>query len=98
MELLVFFRNQSSWLLLDSDLIWIKNHFFWKEFKSKIVEIESFIDKLSYLNDDFWNIAEKLIPQEWSDKSNYFIDIKDHFIKIVQNKDVFKKEIERILA
>ncbi len=97
MEVLVFFRNQSPWLL-DTELIWIKNHFFWKEFKSRIIEIESFIDKLSCLSDDFWNKAEKLIPQEWSDKSDYFIGIKDHFIKIVQNKDVFKEEIERILA
>lgn len=94
---LPFLKTEDSWLIKDSDLTWIKKHFFYNDFKGNILQYIDFINDFSKLDDNFWDKAKDLIPEEWNSQQ-YFNEIKEHISKIILNMDKYKSELVRILV
>lgn len=92
----LFYNNPTPWILRPQDDKWIKNHFFYKSLKGNEHNFDDFVDKLSTLDENFWNKLYQLIPDEWN--GSYVDQIKNDLSLLVQNKTEFKAELKRILS
>lgn len=62
---------------------------------SAIIDFSNFVAKFSALNPTFWQKVSSLVPADW--QTTQLDEIRAHIETIVQNKDVFKTELNRIL-
>ena len=92
----LFYNNPTPWKLRPQDDFWIKNHYFYKSLLGKEHNFDDFVDKLSTLDEIFWNKLCQLIPDEW--RGNHVDQIKNNLSLLVQNKTEFKAELKRILS
>ncbi|MGE7777253.1 HipA family kinase [Chitinophaga sp. NPDC101104] len=81
----------------ESDRKWINNHCLLKLISGKGYDFESFETKLESIDEDFWNKAWELIPNEWRDGDN-FIKIKDYISATITNKKEFTEELKLIMS
>lgn len=95
-QILSFARNPQPWLIPLAEMDWISRNYCFTQLKGKPFDFSSFVTRLEGLNENFWTIADKLIPSEWK-TSNYLV-IKDHINSIVANSQVFIQELNRILS
>jgi len=79
----------------ESEMDWIKNHYFYEYLKGNERDFNDFVDKFADINENFWATAEKLIPEEWM--GDHFTKIKNTLNAFILNKENFKKELKRIL-
>ncbi len=91
LEILPFLKQNKNW---------IKVHIFYAHF-SKIPQIdwnnyvEKFIQKITTIDEDFWNFAENNIPKEWQNVVD-MNRIKTHLNKKIQDISVFEQELKNI--
>ncbi len=87
--------NASPWIITDLDVNWISEHYCYPIFHGEILDLHNFRDKLALINNGFWNKLEAAIPAGWVHDS--FGRIKNQLDQIVQHRDIFVDEINRIL-
>lgn len=93
---ILFFQNDEPWLIKDSDINWIKDHYFYDRIKGKFQDFTHFVDKFSVLNDHFWERCYQHIPNEWKERCE-LEKIRMIIDKLVLHKEDFKQELKRIL-
>jgi len=94
----VFLRtNKEPWDFNSEDLTWVNIHCLLRRLKGKVYELDYFSEKMTNLNNDFWNKAEELIPDEWFDRE-IFDSIKTHVNSIVEHRQDFITNIKSLLA
>ncbi|QTE36102.1 hypothetical protein J3L18_23660 [Mucilaginibacter gossypii] len=92
---LPFMRNQEPWLIRESDMQWVSQNFCFNRLKGKQFDFSRFQNKLSLIDNTFWNKIETIIPAEWL--SNQVTDIKAYLNSLIANADLFSNELNRIL-
>lgn len=93
--LLPFLRNKEPWIIKAEEMEWIKDNYCYNILKGKDIDFSTFVAKFSVLNMQFWQKVSSLVPIDW--QTNQLNEIQAHVEAIVQNKDVFKTELNRIL-
>jgi len=89
-------KNPNPWLINESDLGWIKNHYFYPILKGNEHNFEQFVYKFSMLDDNFWNKLQNIIPDSW--KSDHLDKIKSNLNSLISNKDSFKEQLIKLLS
>jgi hypothetical protein len=92
---LPFMRNKKPWLMTTQEMEWIKDNYCYAILQGKDIDFSNFVAKLSVLTPAFWQKAFSLVPSEW--QTDQLNEIQVHVEMILQNKDVFKTELNRIL-
>lgn len=90
------FKNPKPWTFRDSDLSWIKDHIFYQIVKGKPYDFESFSNRLVLLSTGFWQKAWDILPTDWQTDS--FNVIKSQLELIVQNRETYIKELQKIMS
>jgi hypothetical protein len=89
-------KNPTPWIISESDLGWIKNHYFFPILKGNEHSFDEFVDKLEVLNDNFWNKLQQIIPKAWI--TDHFDKIKSNLTSLVLHKEEFKEQLNKILS
>jgi hypothetical protein len=89
------YKNKTPWEFRPQDMDWIKSHVFFPYLKNKFPDFSILINKFERLDDNFWNKAFSLIPDEW--KTDEFEEIKSHSQAIIANKDTFLQSLKNVL-
>ncbi len=89
------FKNKTPWEFRPQDKEWIKNHFLYPYLKNKFPDFSILINKLTRIDDVFWNKAFSLIPQDWN--TQQLIEIKGYTESLIIHKDLFLQELKNIL-
>jgi hypothetical protein len=89
------YKNKTPWEFRPQDQDWIKSHVFFPYLKNKFPDFSILVNKLIRLDDNFWNKAFSLIPDEW--KTNELEEIKSHSKAIITNKDAFLQSLKNVL-
>jgi hypothetical protein len=63
--------------------------------KNKFPDFSILVNKLTRLDDIFWDKAFSLIPDEW--KTDEFEEIKSHSQAIITHKDTFLQSLKNVL-
>jgi hypothetical protein len=92
---LPFARNPSPWLILPEDVDWLQWNFCYQRFKGNSYDFSNFVSRLDVLNEEFWVRAWELIPAKW--RNLEFKVIKDYLTKVVNHKNEFASELNRVL-
>lgn len=92
---LPFLRNQQPWLIRQSDQNWINNNFCFNMIKGNQFDFATFTDKLTVINNPFWDKIETIMPAEWL--SEQFYTIKAYLTTLINEADLFSSELNRIL-
>ena len=93
--LLPFLRNKEPWLMKAQEMEWIRENYCYGVLHGKDIDFSNFVAKFSALNPTFWQKVSSLVPADW--QTTQLDEIRAHVETIVQNKDVFKTELNRIL-
>ena len=88
-------KNRTPWEFRPQDKDWVKNHVFFPYLKNKFPDFSILVNKLTQLDDNFWDKALSLIPHEW--KTDELEEIKSHSQAIIANKDNFLQSLKNIL-
>ena len=75
---------------------WIDNLVLLSKVKGLDYNFDDFAERMSCLNEHFWNRAESLLPHTWKHES--FNKIKSGMIGFIDNRDEFINELKRILS
>jgi len=94
-QVLSFARNPNPWLISQNDMEWLSNNFCYHYLKGINVDFSNFAARLSVINDVFWEKAIDTIPQEW--QNDHINTIRIHVTKIVENREQFALELNRVL-
>lgn len=89
------YKNKTPWEFRPQDMDWIKSHVFFPYLKNKFPDFSILVNKLTRLDDNFWNKAFSLIPDEW--KTDELEEIKSHSQVIIANKDSFLQSLKNVL-
>jgi len=87
--------NGDPWLFTDADRSMIENHLFFPYLRGQNFPFGDIFQRFATLDQQFWQRAEELIPDEWLDAN--FNKISDRSSMIVNNLQIFETEISRIL-
>jgi len=88
-------KNPTPWIIGESDMIWIKNHFFYSTLKGNEHNFITFVEGLYVLDDNFWEKANSLIPNEW--KTGQISKIRQNLMDLINNREIFLNEINRLI-
>ena len=94
-QLLPFARNTSPWLIPSDDMKWLSRNFCFQQLKGNSYDFSNFIARLPVLNEEFWEKAEQVIPEEW--ENEHFDIIKGYITTIVEHRNQFAIELNRVL-
>jgi hypothetical protein len=89
------YKNKTPWEFRPQDIDWIRNHLFFPYLKNKFPDFSILVNKLSQLDDRFWQKAFSLIPNEW--KTDELEEIKTHSQAIIAHKDLFLQSLKNVL-
>ena len=89
------YQNKTPWEFRPQDKDWIKSHVFFPYLKNKFPDFSILVNKLTRLDDNFWNKAFTLIPNEY--KTEELEEIKQHSQAIIANKDNFLQSLKNVL-
>ena len=90
------FTNPKPWEIRQTDLEWINKHCLLPKIKGKGFYFGEFSQRFDNLDENFWETARTLIPDEWL--SDQFDRIKQHFSAICNNKDAFILELKKLMS
>lgn len=90
------FKNLTPWIFTDYDKKWMEKHFFYNYLKNHFPDFETFINKLERIDDNFWKCVFNHIPEEW--KTEQLTIIKDTLNSLIENKDVFLQELNKLVS
>jgi hypothetical protein len=90
------FKNPRPWEITARDMEWINNHCLLSKIKGNNFNFDTFSKRLDNLDENFWNTAWNIIPDEW--RSDHFNLIKNHFSAISENKDAFILELKKLMS
>ena len=90
------FSPINIWEMSEGDKKWIQNHILQGLIKGKSYNFEEFVDNCTKLDDDFWNKALLLTPNDW--KTDHFYTIKDRINSFISYRNEFIKELKIITA
>jgi hypothetical protein len=90
------FPNPKPWEPRPTDLEWINRHCLLPKIRGKVFDFKEFSDRFDNLDENFWETARRLIPQEWL--SDQFDRVKQHFFAICNNRDTFIMELKKIMS
>jgi len=92
---LLFYKNDTPWILTDNDKNLFRQHLFYDFLHGKEFVSDDFIDKFKLLDKQFWERVKYLIPSPLVvDK---FDVIEKHLINRISNFDLFVKDLKRFL-
>ena len=94
-QILPFARNPDPWLILPADMDWLTRNFCYQQLRGNNYNFSNFTGRLSVLGDGFWKKAKAVIPPEW--KNENFDIIKDYLTKVVEHRNQFATELNRVL-
>jgi hypothetical protein len=94
-QVLPFARNPNPWLISQEDMAWLSNNFCYHHLKGNNVDFSNFAARLSVINDIFWAKAIDIIPKEW--QNEHINTIRSYLTKIIDNKEQFASELNRVL-
>jgi hypothetical protein len=89
-------KNPTPWIITDSEESWIRSHYFYPYLQKSEHNFNTFVDKLSIINDYFWERLLLVIPHEW--RGGHIERIRDNLSLLVINREHFLNEIRRILS
>ena len=89
------YKNKTPCEFRPQDMDWIKSHVFFPYLKNKFPDFSILVNKLTRLDDNFWNKAFSLIPDEW--KTDELEEIKSHCQAIIAHKDAFLQSLKNVL-
>lgn len=92
---LPFLRNPEPWIIREQDLIWIRDNFCFNRIKGKQFDFSAFQQKLTGIDNTFWNKIETILPVDWL--TPQVGDIKGYLDRLINNADLFANELNRIL-
>lgn len=93
--LLSFLRNKEPWYIKDQEMEWIRQNYCYEVLRGMDIDFSIFVARYSALNPIFWQKVASLVPPDW--QTSQLTEIQAHVETIVQNADVFKSELNRIL-
>jgi hypothetical protein len=91
-----FIKAPDPWIIKEKDLAWINLHCLLPKIKGKDYDFDEFSQRLDTLDENFWNTARQLIPEDWL--SDQFELIKNYFTAIFQNKAAFILELKKLMS
>lgn len=86
------FLPAKLWEMQVRDKNWIENHILYPLIKGKEFDYAEFSAKMVNLNNDFWNKAWDLLPDEW--RVEQFGTIKQTINSFIENQDTFINELK----
>jgi hypothetical protein len=89
-------KNPKPWIITDSEISWIKTHYFYPVLKKNEHNFDSFVDKFTILSDSFWEKLYSTVPSNWA--GAHFGKIKNNLCLLIENKEYFKEELKRIMS
>lgn len=90
------FKNPRPWEIRESDMQWINNHCLFPKIKGENFDFDDFSQRLDNLDNNFWDQAWNLIPNEWC--SEQFNLIRNHITAILENKGAFILELKKLMS
>lgn len=87
--------NNTPWIFSDADKHWIENHFFYSTLKSNKYQFEDFIQQFNQLNENFWDKAIVLLPENWRKDQVYFI--RTRMTELLSHRQEFLDSLYKIL-
>jgi len=94
-DLFTFRRNNEPWKIDTTLNELYSSHIFYQLLRNSEQNFEKEVECLNQLDNRFWEKVESMIPTIW--KSEEIEDIKKHTLSIIENLNLFKEELERIL-
>lgn len=94
--LLSLVRNPTPWILNDEEMRWISKHYFYQILKGNEHNFDIFVDKFTRLDRAFWLKLEEVTPNEWL--GDRFSVLQENLSSIIENREIFKQELHRILS
>ena len=91
-----FVKDPEPWIIKQKDLGWINAHCLLPKIKSKDYDFDEFSNRIDNLDENFWDTAWNLIPEDW--RSGQFEMIKQHFTAISENKASFILELKKLMS
>jgi hypothetical protein len=89
------YKNKTPWEFRPQDIDWIRNHLFFPYLKNKFPDFSILVNKLTQLDDRFWDKAFSLIPEAW--QTAELEEIKAHSQAIIAHKDLFLQSLKNVL-
>ena len=94
-QVLAFARNPTPWLILPADQEWLTRNFCYQLLKRNNYDFSNFVGRLAVLEEAFWQKADQVIPEEW--KNEHFDVIKGYLTQVVEHRNQFAIELNRVL-
>lgn len=88
-------RNPEPWTIREQDLNWIRDNFCFDRIKGKQFDFSTFQQRLTGIDNSFWNKMETILPADWL--TEQVGDIKDYLNQLITKADLFANELNRIL-
>lgn len=90
------FKDPHPWKIKEKDLEWIGLHYLLPKIRHKDFDFDEFSKRLDNLDENFWNTAWGLIPDNW--RSDQFNLIKNYFTAILENKASFILKLKKLMS
>lgn len=94
-DLDLILKPKEPWKFSIADTEYYQNHYFYDFLRGRDVNFYEFTDKLSRLNDFFWERVVNLIPEEWQIPK--VKEIIEYQRQIINHSQEFSNELSRIL-
>ncbi len=89
-------KNPKPWIISEADKTWIKKHFFYPALRDNEHNFDNFVETFEVLDQNFWDKAVDLIPDEW--KNEQVDQIKTNLTSLIRNKSIFLEELYKVLS
>ncbi|QQT55312.1 hypothetical protein I6I98_08680 [Sphingobacterium multivorum] len=90
-------KNIEPWNFNELDKGVLFKHCLFSRVKGNIEQLDEFSEKMTRFDDDFWDRAKSIIPNEWFSEDSFNI-IKTHVDLMVKNRAVFIQNIKLLLS
>ncbi|MDF2858018.1 MAG: hypothetical protein K0Q87_3869 [Neobacillus sp.] len=90
-------KNIEPWNFNELDKGVLFKHCLFSRVKGNIGQLDGFSEKMTRFDDDFWERAKSIIPNEWFSEDSFNI-IKAHVDLMVKNRATFIQNIKLLLS
>lgn len=91
-----FVNDPDPWIIKEKDLTWINSHCLLPKIKGKEFDFDEFSKRFDKLDENFWETAWNLLPEDWH--FGQFELIKKHITAISENKASFILELKKLMS